>query len=198
MNNDNESYELEEMRQQIALLKGKLEKQTIVNEQLINKTMNNNVDWMKKRMSVLTSLTVISLIYCPFAFYYFMGASVALTIWIEVVLLISAGLHWYANSLFPKKSELSQNLINNDLRIQRFLKFNIQKFIIGMTLVIIAIVWMVADFADRADFILRMISVAIGGSIGLFVAIRYFFIEIRKRSNLIRENIREIQELRGE
>ena len=198
MNNDNESYELEEMRQQIALLKGKLTEQKIVSEQLLNKTMSNSIDRMKKVMKRQSILAVFALIYCPFGFYYIMEASASLTICVEIILLITGGLHLYANSLFPSKKDLSSDLINNDLKIQRFLKFNTLQFAVGMILVAIMLVWMIVEFRDRLDYIPIMISVVIGGIIGLFISIRYFFIEIRKRSNLIRENIKQIQELRGE
>ena len=198
MNNENESYELEEMRQQIALLKGKLTEQKIVSEQLLNKTMSNSIDRMKKVMTRQSILVVFALIYCPFGFYYIMGASASLTICVEIILLITGGLHLYANSLFLSKKGLSSDLINYDLKIQRFLKFNTLQFAVGMILVAIMFVWMIVEFRDRLDYIPIMISIAIGGTIGLFISIRYFFIEIRKRSNLIRENIKQIQELRGE
>ena len=198
MNNDNESYELEEMRQQIALLKGKLNEQKIVSEQMLNKSMSSNIDRMKKVMNKQNILAIFALIYCPFGFYYIMGASASLTICVEIILLITGGLHIYAYSLFPNKKDLSSNLVENDLKIQQFLKFKTKEFIIGMLLVVFMFMWMMIDFRDRPDFTLIMIWVAIGGTIGLFIAIRYFFIEVRKRSDLIRENIKQIQELRGE
>ena len=52
----NESFELEEMRQQHALLKEKLNKQSIVNDAMLEKAMKRNLSKLNKRMRWLSVL----------------------------------------------------------------------------------------------------------------------------------------------
>ena len=70
------SPELEEMKQQICLLKGKLEKQTIINDHIIRQAMQQKVSGMHKDTIIMIVVAIIGIPYCFFFFinfnvYYF-------------------------------------------------------------------------------------------------------------------------------
>ena len=62
------SPELEEMKQQICLLKGKLEKQTIINDHIIRQAMQQKVSGMHKDTIIMIVVAIIGIPYCFFFF----------------------------------------------------------------------------------------------------------------------------------
>ena len=55
----NENYELENMRQQMALLKQKLEQQEIVNDSLIRQSVKKNASYVNRNYRLLFILDII-------------------------------------------------------------------------------------------------------------------------------------------
>lgn len=77
------SPELEEMKQQICLLKGKLEKQTIINDHIIRQAMQQKVSRMHKDAIIMIVVAIIGIPYCFFfftlaGFSYWLAAATAL------------------------------------------------------------------------------------------------------------------------
>ena len=68
-NNTLLSHELEEMRSQISLLKEKLDKQTIVNEEHIRRSMKTKMSDINRIVSITIVLGVFALLYCTYFFY---------------------------------------------------------------------------------------------------------------------------------
>lgn len=62
------SFELEEMKQQICLLKEKLEKQTIINDNMIRQAMQQKVSRMHKDAIIMIIVAIIGIPYCFFFF----------------------------------------------------------------------------------------------------------------------------------
>ena len=79
------SHELEQMRSQIGILKEKLEKQTIVNELHIRKSMNSKMSDINKTVTITIFLGVFALVYCTW-FFYSQGCSHAFVICTAVML----------------------------------------------------------------------------------------------------------------
>ena len=68
MENITENAELEQMRAQLNLLKGKLEKETIINEQLIRKAMKEKVSSLNRQTLVLAFIILLAIPYCTWVF----------------------------------------------------------------------------------------------------------------------------------
>ena len=81
------SHELEEMRSQISLLKEKLDKQTIVNEEHIRRSMKAKMSDINRIVSVSICLGVFALLYCTY-FFYTMGFSYMFVIATSLMLLV--------------------------------------------------------------------------------------------------------------
>ena len=56
MTNNTESKELLEMKEQLSLLVQKLEKETIVNERLIRRSMKEKASWLHRRLIIESSV----------------------------------------------------------------------------------------------------------------------------------------------
>lgn len=78
MENNFISHELEEMRSQISVLRDKLDKQTIVNEQHIRRSMKSKMSDINKTVTVTIFLGIFALVYCTW-YFYSVGCSIAFT-----------------------------------------------------------------------------------------------------------------------
>lgn len=86
-NNTLLSHELEEMRSQISLLKEKLDKQTIVNEEHIRRSMKTKMSDINRIVSITIVLGVLALLYCTY-FFYTMDFSLAFVVATAVMLAV--------------------------------------------------------------------------------------------------------------
>lgn len=73
---ENDMPALEEMRQQLDLLKKKLDNQEIVNKKMLQQAMRKELDHLNRMGSTLTLVGILVAITVPMFFYYGLGASV--------------------------------------------------------------------------------------------------------------------------
>lgn len=73
---ENDMPALEEMRQQLDLLKKKLDNQEIVNKKMLKNAMRKELDHLNRMGSTLTLVGILVAITVPMFFYYGLGASV--------------------------------------------------------------------------------------------------------------------------
>ena len=85
------SHELDEMRSQINALKEKLEKQTIVNEEHIRRSMKSKMSDINKTVTATIFLGVFALVYSTW-FFYRQGCSIGFTILTGLMLAVCLGL----------------------------------------------------------------------------------------------------------
>ncbi len=71
-------YEFDEMRQQMAILKDKLENQTIVNDRFIRRSIKRSVGTINRRYLVIGIVALAMIPYGYWAFVMLNGLSVAL------------------------------------------------------------------------------------------------------------------------
>lgn len=81
-------YELDEMRQRMAILKDKLEKQTIVDDRIIRRAISNGASTINKRYLVISIIALAMIPYGYWAFVMLNGLSVALWIACSVMMLM--------------------------------------------------------------------------------------------------------------
>ena len=61
--NNNENFDLENMRQQMTTLKNKLNKQEIVNDRLVRRSMKNEVNTITRRYYIIMALGLFMIPY---------------------------------------------------------------------------------------------------------------------------------------
>ena len=81
--------ELEEMRQQMNILKEKLQKQNIVNDRVLRRSMRRNVLGISRRYTFVCVLCILLIPYCYWAFVQLNGMSIYLWI-VTCVLALTA------------------------------------------------------------------------------------------------------------
>lgn len=93
----NDNFELENMRQQMDLLKQKLAQQEIVNDALIRQSVKKNTSYVNRNYRLLFILDIISIPLCYLIFCNYMHQPVWLWLYITVGLLYDA---WHRCRIF--------------------------------------------------------------------------------------------------
>ena len=188
------TIELNEMKEQISLLRRKLEKETIVNEKLIRSSMRDKLKAVKRRSYILCAV-VIGV--CPlwanpiFDFHsiWFMGVTIAF-------LFIAVAYEIYCNQLLSTQNYVSGNLIDEARKLSRYKQLSRQWHWFSIPFLCIWLTWFYYEATTAAGFFAKnvliggLIGGVIGGTIGLTI--------YRKGQKAINEVIEQIEELTGE
>ena len=105
-------FELDEMRQQMAILKNKLDNQTIVNDRLIRRAVKNSVSTINKRYLVISIIAFAMIPYGYWAFVVLNGLSIPLWIAMSVLMLAVIGFCIYNGREMRKNDFVSDNLLD--------------------------------------------------------------------------------------
>jgi hypothetical protein len=103
--------ELEEMRQQMAILKDKLESQTIVNDRFIRRSIKRGVSTINKRYLVLGIIALVMIPYGYWAFVMLNGLSVGLWLSMCALMLIVVGFMYYNSRDLRDDDLMGGNLV---------------------------------------------------------------------------------------
>ena len=103
--------ELEEMRQQMAILKDKLESQTIVNDRFIRRSIKRGVSTINRRYLVLGIIALVMIPYGYWAFVMLNGLSVGLWLAMCALMLIVVGFMYYNSRDLRDDDLMGGNLV---------------------------------------------------------------------------------------
>ena len=190
--------QLEEMRQQMAVLKEKLEKQEIINDQLMRNTIGTKLRKFKVEQRRKIIFIILGLIYIPAILYYLLHADLWFII-VTVVFFAGAGLYdtyytWGINDedLQNKRLlETRERIIVMKRMNARWLWFSIPFVIVWFIL----FVWQVysndSELHAAGGTTPLIIGAVVGGAIGGFIGMAKY----KKQQRRATELIEEIEEL---
>ena len=182
-NNINNDLQLEQMRQQMTELKQQLDKQQIVNEQLLRQSMTSKMSWIKRYIWLeMALIPILLLILAPI--HAMLGLSWWLYGFLAVMLVVDVAADWRINHV-DRNQLLTGNLVEASRRLTLMKKQRAWSFALGILGVIIWIVWFLyelqcASGMQSSDFLNGFAMGGffvgiIGGVIGLVVAIIIFY-----------------------
>ena len=186
--------ELNEMKEQISLLRRKLEKETIVNEKLIRASMRDKLKAVKRRSYILCAVAIGA---CPlwatpiFDFH---------SIWFKCVtiafLFIGVAYEIYCNQLLSTQNYVSGNLIDEARKLNRYKQLSRQWHWFSIPFLCIWLPWFVYEATTAAGFFAKIVLIGalIGGVIGGTIGLTIY----RKGQNAVSEVIEQIEELTEE
>ena len=185
--------ELEELKTQFNLLNEKLEKQQIINENLIKESMTRKISYVERfhKMYFIVAAMITPLFVAIMLLYKANWAIIAFALTSLVVEII---LHYKAFRTLCPKELLDMNLINAIERVSRFKKrYKIMTWIMLIPALIISV--MVIGVLTNYTFDVGHVIYY-----GLFVAIAMIweFTRTRKLFKNLDEVLRQIKELRSE
>ena len=149
MEKDNNMTELEQMREQMAAFKSRLDKQQIINEQLVRTSMGSKLSWIKK--FVWGEIIVVPILLIIMALFH---AGNGLSWWLYGFLalgLIADATGDYIINRIPKSQLLSGDLVETSKRLAEMKKQRTSWFIAGIIFMVIWLVWFCIEVAMRLD-----------------------------------------------
>ena len=190
------SHELDEMRSQINALKEKLEKQTIVNEEHIRRSMKSKMSDINKTVTATIILGVFALVYCTW-FFYSQSCSLAFVISTAVMLTICLGLT-IGQKITLGRMDLSQgNLIDTAQTLSK-IKTHYQNWHkIAIPVLVVWFAWLMYEMTNVLGMNSSMAigfccGAAVGGIIGGVIGFRINRKIVRKACEIL-EQIEELQ-----
>ena len=192
--NLNKMNELEAMREQMQLLKQKLDNQEIVSDQLLRKAMSGKMSWIKKYIwfELLVLLPLCTLNFVGLKMMYS-----SLSWWpilaILLLLLVEILLDFFINNI-SSTDWLSENLLQTAGKLVKMKKLIWWQLICSLPVAIGLFWWLFSQFPDN----LRMpmtIGGTIGGVIGFGVGVSILLKMQRTNDELITQ-IHEIKNIK--
>lgn len=195
MINDNNTYELEEMKQQMLLLKKKLEQQKIVNEKMLRSAMKKKLYGLNRKVRVIFIVGIFVAIWAP-GYFTLVGFTPLFSAATALMLLFSAlktfQYHrklWRLNLSESNLIELAEELTLLRTRYKAWYKF-------AWGMLIPWIVWM--GYEATKIFGEELVWYIGGSAIGLIIG---GLIGTRINNNIIRrtdELLEQIEEYRNQ
>ena len=186
--------ELNEMKEQIALLRKALEKETIVNEKFIRTSMRDKLKAVKRRSYILCAIVIAV---CPLWANPIFNYHSLWFKWVTIAfLLIAVVYEIYCNQLLSTQNYLCGNLVDEARKLNRYKQLARQWHRFSIPFLFVWLSWFVYEAASNGGFMARNILIGglIGGAIGGFIGWRIY----RKGQNAVSEAISQIEELTEE
>lgn len=190
--------EVDELREQLALFKHRLEQQEIISDRLMRRSMNARISAFTK-WSVITD--VIGLLMMPLIILalhmagasWYMGIVIVIAIIAELAYNIVA--HRKLNQLFTTDNDML-SIRRGLLKFKRNERLQMLIALLLLALWALALCWQLGAFSDdpTGNGAVFGANIAIGGSIGLLIAFGIYLWEMRR----VNRSIREIDELSAE
>jgi len=183
-----EYSELENMRQQLDMLKAEVAKQKLVIDLNVRKMAVSHVSNLKNKFWWQVAICVFALVYCPWAF----GELFNVSIWFNAVtVLFLAGaliFHIYSH-VDLWNSNLNTNMADFSRRMVRIKRLNATWFKWGMIFIFPWLIWCIWELSNQSQYecqwIFIGISCLIGGLIGFAIGYRMYSKEQRELQKLV-------------
>ena len=167
-------YELDEMRQQMAILKDKLENQTIVNDRFIRRSIKRGVSTINRRYLVIGIIALAMIPYGYWAFVMLGGLSVALWLASCLMMLIVVGFMIYNSRDMRDNALMNGNLLDVKRKVTQAQKRDANWLWFGIPMALAWGAWAVYEMSQKMgdnEYIVPccIVGVLVGALIGLKV-----------------------------
>ena len=139
-NNMNET-QFENMRQQLSMLKSKLNQQEIVNDRLMRRSMKNEVNTITRRYYIIMAVCLFMLPYGYWCFVKLAGLSLFFWIVTSIFMLICAGATYYTLRKINDPNMMNRNLVEARKKVASAKKFETNWLFFGIPAVVLWMSW---------------------------------------------------------
>ena len=141
--NKMEELNIQEMRQQMDILKSKLEKQEIISEQMVRRSMKSKMSWIKKYL-ILAIFAIPFVALCMLPMVIQMHVSWWWYAFTIVMITADVAADWYINTI-SGDAFLKGNLKETAEKLVRMKRLRRLSTLIGITVVILWLVWLTIE-----------------------------------------------------
>ena len=188
-----EHTELDELREQIALLKDKLQRQQIISERAIIEAAQKGISKLNKAGTKWGIFGIFAVVYCTFVFHRF-GFSDGFVIGTAIMLAICAAVTIYAHLGIRSIDVANGNLVDISQRLIRFRKIYSRYHLYAVPM---ALVWCYFLYYDAQRMLEYaegfLIGGCVGGVIGAIIGLKAHFKVIRDTDKVLK-NINELMQ----
>ena len=186
--------ELQEMREQMAALKEKLNKQEVVNDRLIRDVLSQKMKVINKNgwISGLCGLFVIT--FGNFMFYQ-MGLSTWFLIGTAAMMIFCVATTWISHSWINSNEIANGDLLQVAKQAQRLQRVYKNWKYIALPMILVWATWLGLEYAAEVKDTTMVIGMMSGGVIGGLVGGIIGFRQNKKVINELDEMIRHIEEI---
>ena len=138
MQND---FELENMRQQMTMLKNKLNEQEIVNDRMMRRSMKNEVNSITRRYNIVMAIGILMVPYGYWCFVKLIGLSVFFWIVTSIFMLVCVGATFYNSRKISDSGLMNHSLVEARKKVASAKKFEANWLFFGIPAVILWISW---------------------------------------------------------
>lgn len=192
MDMDN-SYDLQQLKEQFDILNKRLDEQAIINENLIRSSVNSRVRNINKDGRTMVGIAVAGIL-CILTDHYLMDWSWAFTIVTIAFMLIAIVCNIRFRRGISSANALSSDLIDMRLRALRLKKMQARWLWFSIPFLIVWLMWLVREiFQNTANPTPIFIGAAVGFVVGGILGISQY----RRTRRHAKEIIRDIESLKG-
>lgn len=179
------------MKDQLSILKNRLDKELIVNDRIIRKAMRAKISIVKRQMIRLYIISIIAIPYCVWVFRNFIDISWTFTA-VTIIFLIIACIYNYISHKDVKVNDLmTGNLIEVSCKITKMKRMSANWLKFSIPYMIIWLSWFILEVMHGKDAKEIIIGGLFGGFCGALFGVRLY----RKNMKLINEVLQQIEEL---
>ena len=186
----------EEMRQQMAILKEKLEKQEIVNDSILRQSMKKNASSILNRYYIIAALCLFLIPYGYWAFVEIQHLSMAFWIGTNVLMLICFAATIYNGRFLHTTRRFDKDLVETQQAVARAKKLDRDWLFLGIPMIVIWLGWYFYEIHQQMaqDSINLFIGAAVGTVIGAAIGLIIHFNTQRKYQEII-EQIEDLKKI---
>lgn len=184
MNND---FELENMRQQMQTLKNKLNKQEIVNDRLMRRSMTKEVNNITRRYYIIMGLCVLMVPYGYWSFVVLSHLSIPFWIATSIIMLVCASATFYNTRKISDPGLMNHSLLEASKRVASAKKFDSNWLLVGIPMIILWLCWFFYEtYQQNHDYANGFFwGGVIGGTIGAIMGFSLHFKTQRQYQEII-------------
>ena len=192
MEKDFNIEELDMMKKQLEVLKDKLDKETIINEQLMRKTMKDKVSKLHKDAIIIACVALFGIPYCTWVFS-FMHMS-TLFIGVTDVFFVIAIIYTYITHKGLKSNDLlNGNLVDVSYKITKMRHLESAWLRFSIPFITCWFAWFIFELMKQNGDEAK--GMAIGGAVGGVIGAIIGTIKYRKSRKKSQEILLQIKEL---
>ena len=188
--------QFEEMRKQMEMLKSKLDKQEIVNDRILRKSMKKNMNNITRRYTILVVLALLMIPYAYYVFVSMMDYSIGFWIATVVFMLICSGFTvWNGRDLYTGNL-MEKNLLEVRQKMALAKKRDNQWMLFGIPMLILWLAYFVYEVYQKGgaeEVHTLLLASAFGGAVGLILGLTIHFKTQREYQEII-DQIEEMTE----
>jgi len=187
-----EEKNIQEMREQIAILKSKINNQTLVNDRMMRHVVSNKTDSMKQKMLISIICAILVIIISPVTFHYNLGISWAFVIVTDIFMLYCIYREYTFKQMINNRSLMNMPMLEVAKTMSKF-KSGYKKYTISNAFLLIPwFGWLVYEFyklnfTNTHLFVGFLTAMAIGLLIGICIGLYMFFRIINSADDIIRQ-----------